>query len=141
MDDKKIKELLRDYTSIIEKLKKLGATRTANLVQGYGEYVASKKLNLKLTDSPVNKGYDAVDKSGKRYEIKTRKANTWNKPSLFPVNLRQLAVVDFLIFVEFDNEWNITKFLKIPAKKLMSSVNKYDRVAITSELIERFGII
>ena len=139
MDDKTIKRLLSQYTDIIEKLRGAGVTRTGKLVADYGEYVVSKKLNLKLTHSSINKGYDAVDIEGKKYEIKTRKAWLWNKPTIFPVSPCQVLIADFLVYIEFDNKWNIGKLLKIPVKKLM--INKYNRVQVSRDLVKKFSIL
>jgi len=139
MDDQEIKKLLNKYTYIIEELKKNKVIRTAKVVADYGEYIASKKLNFKLVGNSVNKGYDAIDIDGKKYEIKTRKATTWNKPSIFPVNFGQLSAIDFLIYVEFNNEWDFVKLLKIPANKIR--VNKYNRVCPSQDLVKKFSIL
>jgi hypothetical protein len=139
MNDKEIKKLLNKYTHINEILKKAGIVRTGKVVADYGEYVVSKKLNLKLVGTSMNKGYDAVDAGGKRYEVKTRKATAWNKSTLFPVSPTQLSTIDFLIYIEFDNRWNLVKLLKIPAKKLM--VNKYNRVQVSQDLVKKFSIL
>ena len=141
MDDKKIKKLLTKYTQVIEELKKANVIRSGKVVADYGEYVASKKLNLKLAESPVNKGYDALDKKGIKYEIKTRKATSWNTPNIFPVKQQQLSVIDFLIYVEFDNEWNLVKMLKIPSKKLERLINIHNRVVVSQELVRTFNIL
>ena len=139
MNDKEIKKLLNEYTHISEKLKKAGVIRTGKVVADYGEYVVSKKLGLKLAGSSVNKGYDAVDTKGKKYEVKTRKATAWNKPTIFPVKQNQISTVDFLIYIEFDNKWDIKKLLKIPAKKLVA--NKYNRIVVSRDLVKKFGIL
>ncbi len=139
MSNKKIKKLLNKYTSIIEQLRKNKVIRTGKVVADYGEYIACKKLNLKLAGNSVNKGYDAIDTNGKKYEIKTRKATTWNKPSIFPVSLSQLSVTDFLIYIEFNNKWDVIKLLKIPVKKI--KINNYNRVCVSKDLIEEFSIL
>jgi len=139
MRDKEIKKILNKYTRIIERLRENKIIRTGKIVADYGEYIASKKLNLKLASSSVNKGYDAVDTKGRKYEIKTRKATAWNNPTIFPVSPFQVSIVDFLIYIEFDNKWNITRLLKIPAKKL--TINKYNRVPISRDLVKKFSIL
>ncbi len=131
-----IRKQLNNYTSIIEKLKKAGIIRTSKVVADYGEYIASKEYNLKLALSSVNKGYDAVDNKGYKYEIKTRKASVGNKPTIFPVTQKQLKTMDFLIYVEFDNNWNLTRLLKIPVSKIKQ--NNYNRVIITKDLVEKY---
>ncbi len=66
--NKEIKSLLNEYTRIIEKLRKNDVIKTGKVVADYGEYIASKKLSLKLESNPVNKGYDAKDKKGRKYD-------------------------------------------------------------------------
>ena len=139
MNNREIIKLLNKYTDIIEKLRKAQVIRTGKVVADYGEYVASKKLNLKLANKPINKGYDAIDQNGKKYEIKTRKAVEWNNPSVFPIDSRQLHMADFLVYVEFDNNWNLVKLLKIPVKKI--KVNKYNRKHISQDLIKKFSVL
>ena len=139
MNDKEIRKLLNKYTHIIEKLKKAKVIRTGKVVADYGEYIVSKRLNLKLANSSVNKGYDAVDVRGNKYEVKTRKATAWNNPTIFPVNPAQLSMTKFLIYVEFDNKWNLVRLLKIPTKNLL--VNKYNRVCISRDLVKKFSIL
>jgi len=139
MNKKEIRKQLNSYTNIIEKLKKAGILRTGKVIGDYGEYVVSKRLNLELASSSVNKGYDAIDKKRNKYEIKTRKATTWNKPTIFPIKKSQLEVVNFLIYVEFDNKWNLVKLLKIPARKIKA--NKYNRVIISKDLVKNYSIL
>lgn len=138
MNAKEIKKLLNKYTCIIEQLRKIKVIRTGKVVADYGEYVVSQKLNLKPMGNSVNKGYDAVDINRKKYEIKTRKATAWNKPNIFPVKLNQLSAADFLIYVEFNNKWDIVKLLKIPVKEIKA--NKYNRVCVSQDLVKRFSV-
>lgn len=135
----KAKKLLLQYRNIINKLRDMDVIRTGKVVSDYGEYVACKKFKLKRAQSTVNKGFDAVDKRGKKYEIKTRKATAWNKPGIFPVKKSQLKIADFLIYVEFDDDWNIVILLKIPTKKVKPNV--HNRVVINKTLIEKYSVL
>jgi len=69
MAEDKIRELLLQYSNIVTELRTLGITRYGRVFSDYGEYVVCKKLGLKRADSSVNKGFDAVDKKGLKYEI------------------------------------------------------------------------
>ena len=141
MNDKKIKKLLNKYTYIIEELKKNKVIKTTKVVGDYGEHIASKKLKLKLVGSSNNKGYDAGDTKENKYEIKTRKASSSNIPTVFQVNLNQLSVINFLIYVEFDNKWNLVNLLKIPVKEIRVRANRHKRVCVTKDLIKRFSVL
>lgn len=137
--DRKIKKLLIEYRDIITKLNQLGVIRTGKVVSDYGEYIVSQKLGLKLMSSAVNKGYDAIDKQGKKYEIKTRKSTAWNKATIFPVKKEQLETADFLIYVGFDDNWDVTQLLKIPTKEV--KYNIHNRVVLNKELIKQYSIL
>ena len=135
----KAKKLLLQYRDIINELRKLDVIRTGKVVPDYGEYITCKKFKLKRAESAINKGYDATDKEGKKYEIKTRKATAWNKPKVFPVKKSQLEIADFLIYVEFDDDWNLVRLLKIPTKEV--SHNIHNRVVINKKLVEDYGVL
>src|SRR5208283_3850005 len=85
MEDSEIRTLLQEYNQIILKLKEAGVLKSDKLVADYGEYLCAKMLNLTRMESSVNKDYDAVDKDGKKYQIKTRKYSAENKATVFPV--------------------------------------------------------
>jgi len=138
LKDDEIKKLLINYRYILNQLRDAGVTRTGKVVGDYGEYIASKKLDLKLEKS-TNKGFDAIDSAGKKYEIKTRKATHYNRPTIFPVKKEQLQSSDFLIYVEFNDDWDLSKLLKIPTSKVV--FNKHDRVVINKTLVEKFSIL
>lgn len=137
--ESEINSLLIEYKNILEKLKNLGVIRTSKVVGDYGEYIAAKKLNLKLSENSVNKGYDATDQDNKKYEIKARKATSTNIPTIFPINSKQISVIDFLVYVEFSNEWIVVKILKIPKKEIKA--NKHNRVCVTQELVKKYNIL
>lgn len=139
MGDKEVEELLFRYRDIVTKLRKLGVTRSGRVVSDYGEYVVCKKLGLKRADSSVNKGYDAIDDKGLKYEIKSRKATAWNKPTLFKITEKQLENSNFVVVIEFDNDWNIVKLLKIPTKEVKPNVHM--SVQLSKNLVERYSIL
>lgn len=138
MSEEEVKELLLQYTNLVTRLRELGIIRSGRVVSDYGEYVVCNKLGLKRADSSVNKGYDAVDEGGLKYEIKSRKATAWNKPTLFPVKETQVKNSDFFIVIVFDNNWNIVKLLKIPTNELDPNVR---RVHLSKGLVEKFSIL
>ena len=137
MEDNEIKKLLLQYNEILAKLKENDVIRTSKLVGEYGEYVVSKKLNLKRLSSG-NKGHDAVDSDGKKYEIKARKNTPYNKINNFAVGKEQLEIADFLVCVEFDNDWNLMKLYKIPTSEVV--LNSYGRLVVTKSL-EKYDIL
>ena len=135
MKDTEIKKLLLQYNEILKKLRDNDVIRTSKLVGEYGEYVAIKKLGLELAKSG-NKGYDAIDSKGKKYEIKTRKSMSYNKATKFQVTNKELDF-DFLICIIFDENWNLTKFYKIPESKVVLSKNSI----IINKGLEQYNIL
>lgn len=66
-------ELLRLHAAILDRLSKRGTVRTLNNpVADYAEHLVCKALSLRRA-AKSNKGYDAEDAHGTRYEIKSRR--------------------------------------------------------------------
>ena len=114
-----VKRLLLQYRDVIDKLRSMKVVRTSKVVGEYGEYLVIKALSLKKADSSGNEGFDAIDeKTGEKYEIKTRKRVKWNEPTRFSLRKKQTEHFDFLVLVYFDDNWELTEVLKIPKTKL-----------------------
>jgi len=116
--DKKVKKLLLQYNDIIKKLRKKSVLRSNKLVSDVGEHIVCRKMGLTLAKSKVNKGYDATDKIGKKYEIKSRWNTDWNDVTLFSVSKKQREKTDYIVYIEFTFDWGINKLFKIPTEKL-----------------------
>ena len=139
INDDDVKKLLVDYSSIVLKLKKRGVLRTNRLVSDVGSFFVCKRLGLDRVSNPVELGYDALDDKGLKYLIKARKLPSGVKPDVFSVFESQLKSVDFFVYVEFDDMWDMVRILKIPSNKVVP--NLYNRVRITKDLVENFSII
>jgi hypothetical protein len=64
---------IKSYNASREGLKKLGIIRTNRALQSdYAEWLVVNFYDLKLAPTTINKGYDAKDDTGVRYEIKCR---------------------------------------------------------------------
>ena len=138
-DEEEVKKLLSDYSNIILKLKRLGVLKTSRILSDVGAYFVCNKMGLTRANNPVNMGYNAVDNKGLKYEIKTRKTITGDKPTVFTIMEGQLKHSDYLIYVEFDHLWNMERLLKIPSNKVKP--NLYNRVRITKALVEKYGVL
>lgn len=126
--EKDVLKLMHKYTQILEELKQLEVTRTYNSPVGdYAEWLTSKKLDLTLEHNS-KKGFDALDKNKKRYQIKSR----WERGKTTP-NSRQLNVIrnytkkqfDFLIIVIFDGKFNVKEAYCIP-HQMIGKYGKYN---------------
>lgn len=107
--------LLRNHFKTIEELRKRGIIRTRNNpVSGYAEWLVHKKMGFSLTGNST-RGVDAIDKNGRKYEIKARHLVSSSSS-------RQLGVIrdlkkrqfDVLIAVMFDRDFNVENAYVIP---------------------------
>lgn len=119
-----LEDLLKTYSEIITELRRRNVVRSSNnLTSDYGEFIAARFMKLELSKNS-NKGYDAIDKKGIRYQIKSRRVTRFNKS-------KQLGVIrniksnpfDFLVVVIFEEDFSIKEIWKIP----LSNVIKHSR--------------
>jgi len=115
LKDKRDDELFNLYSELMDELRQRELTRTNNNpVADYAEKVIIDKLNLIQAEKEA-KGYDALDSSGAKYQIKGRRITRHNKS-------RQLGVIrnlderlfDFLIAAVFDESFTLKEIWKIP---------------------------
>ena len=109
------KDLLVLYGDLMEELRKRGVIRSSNNpVADYAEYIVARKLGLKL-QTGSNKGFDAKDRKGLRYQIKSRRITAHNKSLQLGVirNLKDRPF-DILVAIIFNSDFSINKIYKIP---------------------------
>lgn len=102
-------KLLQDFGGILVELRRRGICRSENLPTGdLAEHLACRALGLTIAAKSA-KGFDAVDASGARYQIKGRRITPWN-PSLQLSAVRDLpgGPFDFLIAVLFDQDFRLS---------------------------------
>lgn len=118
--------MIAAYIAQRKTLTMAGILRTnRDIISDYGEWLAANILNLKLVKSGVQKGYDAFDRNGKRYEIKTR-AKTGGRPAF---HFRQIEPkeFDYAVFVEFDLQLNIKTLSRVPWRTVRRYIHKTKR--------------
>jgi hypothetical protein len=99
----------------MEELRRRNIIRTSNNpVADYAEKVAVERLGLKQVGKE-QKGFDAVDAQGYRYQIKGRRITKHNSSRQLSVirNLNE-RLFDYLIAVIFDEFFEIKEIWKIP---------------------------
>lgn len=100
------KGLLCLFGSILDDLQSRGIVRTSNNpVSDYTEWLVSTRLKLELAGNS-EKGFDATDDEGVRYEIKARRI-TPDNPSRQPSAIRDLKGnhFDSLVAVVYDKSF------------------------------------
>lgn len=113
-------DLLKRFANLSDELFELEIIRTDSFTGEIGEYIFSKSFNLDRTNRS-SEAVDAIDKLGKKYQIKAKVVsnNNYNcsysdlEPSHF----------DFLIVVFFDEMYIPLKAFKIESKYLQTKVS------------------
>ncbi len=105
-----VMDLLVLHARIIEELRKRQILRTVNNpVADYAELLACRAFGL-LPAANSEKGYDAKDEKGTRYQIKARRIANGSKPTRFGV-IRKLEEnhFDFLLAIVFTHDFKVEK--------------------------------
>ena len=112
-------DLFALYARTIEELRRRGVTRSGNNpVSDYAEYLCARALKLTLV-AKSTKGYDALDASGARYEIKGRRITPHSASRQLGV-LRELdeKPFDYLAAVLFREDFQVWKACLLPLKQV-----------------------
>lgn len=108
-------ELLTAYSELMEELRQRNIVRTSNNpVADYAEKVAVERLRLKQVGKE-EKGFDALDVQGYRYQIKGRRITKHNSSRQLSV-IRNLGdrLFDYLVAVIFDESFKVKEIWTIP---------------------------
>jgi hypothetical protein len=108
-------ELLTMHSAVLAELRGRGVLRSSNNPTGdYTEWLVADRLGLHLNKNS-EKGCDATDADGAKYQIKGRKLSQSNASTQLGV-IRDLdkQEFDFLIAVIFETNWQVKCAVKIP---------------------------
>lgn len=121
--------LLKRYCEILTELKRREVVRTGNSPTGdYAEWLAAQKLGLILQPNS-SKGYDAVDATGVRYQIKSRRVSTDAKSiQLSPIRNMEAKDFDDLIVIVFNEDFEVQEALRVPHRVAASTASRRDHV-------------
>lgn len=101
------RHLVASYVASRAGLKELGLLRSDRDVAGdLAEWIASKHLGLKIAQSTVQKGYDAIDSENKTYQIKSRRVASLSDSTSFDFRASDLQF-HYLVTVFFDLEFDV----------------------------------
>jgi hypothetical protein len=95
------RSFVKCYLGARQGLAKLGILRSERTLQGdYAEWLVAELLELKLTSSKVQKGFDATDTQGRTYQIKSRIVRSLGQNTSFDfANIEE--PFDYLVCVFF----------------------------------------
>ncbi|MCE9649710.1 MAG: hypothetical protein K8R18_08820 [Parvibaculum sp.] len=107
-------ELLAIHVAVMEALRERGVLRSANNPTGdLAEYLFCATFGWQQAQNSA-KGFDAMDGSGTRFQIKGRRIHKRNKSRQMSA-IRDLTGFDFLAAVLFDDDYRIMRAALIPA--------------------------
>jgi len=117
---KQVSELIKIYLQSKAELKSLGILRTDRNIEGdYAEWLVADRLNLTLSESTIQKGYDATDKSGNTYQIKSRVVDVLNESTSFDIKDIDFKF-DYLLCVFFNRKLEVLQIIKVPYELVCS---------------------
>lgn len=119
-----IQELIANYIKSRNALKEAGILRTDRNLQGdYAEWIVAQKLNLTLSESTIQKGFDAVDAEGRTYQIKSRMVYAADQQTSFDFQSLDHKF-DYLIGVFFSKDLDVIKIIKVPYQSVLDNAVK-----------------
>ncbi len=108
------RQLLGTYAELMEELRRRRIVRSANNpVSDYAESLASQTLGLSLAGG-ANKGFDARDRHGTRYQIKARRLNGRSSRQLGVIRNLQEGPFDVCIAILFNRKFEPVEVYGIP---------------------------
>ena len=92
-------------------------------IGGHTDAVGDAKLNLTLSESTIQKGYDAVDSDGKTYQVKSRMVYATDQQTSFDFTSLDHKF-DYLIAVFFSKDLDVIKIIKVPYEAVLEHAVK-----------------
>lgn len=107
---------IRSYLAARKGLSVLGILRSERSLQSdYAEWLASKILHLKPAGSAVQAGWDAKDRRGRTYQVKSRVVTELPATTAFHFS-RPLPRFDFLVCIFFSKNLELLALVVVPRK-------------------------
>ena len=132
------KDMIRKIRDVaLEFRKKYGR----NLATGFlGELYACEVLGLKLAENPNQKGYDAEDEDGKRYQIKTRCSMRGSgvNPRGRMGRFRRPDDFDYALLVLLDDKYDLKEIWKAELNEELRKAIQEDQTKYSGMHIYRF---
>jgi hypothetical protein len=109
-----VRGLVRRYLAVRAALKAATVLRSDRTVQSdYAEWLAARRLRLRLVPTSIQAGYDATDSRQRKYQIKARVVHSLSRNTSFDFHSLEHPF-DFLIGVFFDNDLRLLGIIKVP---------------------------
>lgn len=120
-------QLLRRYAAVMDDLVARGIVRTGNNpASDYAEWLFAKAFKATLSRSS-NAGFDATDKRGQRYQVKSRRAGRDGlSTQLGVIRDEELKKFDRLIVVFFEHDFTVRAAYLAP-HRLVKKYGRYSK--------------
>jgi hypothetical protein len=134
VDDGKMNEI-RKFGEIYKSLIDYKIIRTRRIVGDLGEYYATLYMGLTLNENVNEKGVDAYDERGNKYEIKTRRVYESGRRKSETRRLNNLLnkESDFLVVVVLDHDFRCAGMWCIPMEEVTNKKSATLRIVNTAK--------
>jgi len=126
------------FGKLYESLRENGIIRSRRIVGDLGEFYACQYLNLTLNDNKNQKGVDAIDEKGVRYEVKTRRVYESGRRKGKTRRLNNLVGKEskYLIVVVLDRSFKCAGMWKIPMKNIHNPKSAHLQIVNTTQGVQ-----
>jgi hypothetical protein len=116
----KEKIAINEFAKVYEELEENGIIRSRKIVGDIGEFYGCRRLGLELITNKNEKGFDAINKDGLTFEIKTRRVYKSDRRISETRRLNNLVgkSADYLIVVTVDRAFKCSGMWIIPMRNL-----------------------
>lgn len=109
-----MRQLWRTWRDALRTLHDRGVLRsTGGPVGDYGEWLVAQALGLERASYP-NPAFDAVDRAGARYSIKTRRWGRAKPPTRIAIADLTPGLFEYLVFLLVDDEMRVLRCVQLP---------------------------
>lgn len=118
----KILAPIDNFAKAYEQLEKAGIIRSRRIVGDIGEFYACRRLNLEVSGNKNQKGFDAIDKEGRTFEIKTRRVYESGRRTSETRRINNLVGKDakYLIVVTLDRSFRCSGMWIMPMRNVVN---------------------
>jgi hypothetical protein len=105
-----------------------GGTRKIGITGEIGEILACHHLKLRLCIDPRAEGFDALDRKGRRVQIKTRRSESESLPKdAGRIGTFSNHPFDYVILVVLDHQYGLAEIWRTEYQDVMPLVEKHKR--------------
>lgn len=126
------------FGKLYESLRENEIIRSRRIVGDLGEFYACQHLNLTLNENKNEKGVDAIDENGVKYEVKTRRVYESGRRKGKTRRLNNLVGKEskYLIVVVLDRSFKCAGMWKMPMKNVYNPKSAHLQIVNTTPEVQ-----